>query len=75
MQKTGIVKLSEINGEINATILSKSRSKNTSISSLIIFVWYLNYSIAAKIFNKSLVDGEQADSMTKLRKAWFTLVR
>ena len=32
------------------------------------FVWYLNYSLVAKIFYKSLVDGAQADSMTKLRK-------
>ena len=31
------------------------------------FIWYLNDSLVAKTFYKSLVDGVQADSMTKLR--------
>ena len=32
------------------------------------FIWYLNDYLVAKKFYKSLVDGVQADSMTKLRK-------
>jgi len=32
------------------------------------FVYFLSYSLDSKIFYKSLVDGAQADSMTKLRK-------
>ena len=33
-----------------------------------LFVLYVNYSLAAKIFYKSLAEGAQADSVTKLRK-------
>ena len=30
------------------------------------FVYYLSYSLVAEIFYKSLVDGAQADSMTRV---------
>ena len=38
------------------------------------FIWYLNDYLVAKNFYKSLVDGAQADSMTKLRKKPFVII-
>ena len=46
--------------------LTQSSSKKNLFFNTSFFVYYLSYSLVAEIFYKSLVDGAQADSMTRV---------
>jgi len=56
--------LENLTGEINATN-TKQFEKNLFLNTYFFF-YYPGYPLVAKIFYKSLVDGAQADSMTRI---------